>query len=272
MADWKELLAQWQQNIERKYPKLVGTKALLGVAAWYNRVLNELGDYTIEEAPMEDALWKVVHDDDGKHLRIERYDGTFFRVISVLCRKGKSTWLQPVLESIHSLMKVVLWGEEVEVPVYGLLMVIRDSEGKILLSIGQETMADTPKKAVVRLPLQASWGKILLMLAGKASDVSIEALMAIYDCQTVQELLALAVERGREPFEDLDRGWKNNVVWIMPTVQVGTELHEKLTSNGSMMWVDPLQWKIIKMSGLTGLHTVGPIDMMYTLDALKEYE
>lgn len=289
---WSETLANPWKNLAEAYPGLENRVDFLDLQTWFKNAVIQLPNFDIVDIPLENTVNEDSNSEGGKWIatyspaaetrgqisEIRRLDSQFFKLKGIKCIKsdpqtGKVNfeWTQPVLEGGETPLTVKLFGREIEVPVYGLLATIKDSEGHFLLTVGQEPMSENEKHSTVRLPVQASATKVALTIAGApGGDAGLAELMKIYGCKNMDEIVNKADDVLFECPEDLDRIIKHNLILVMPTIESRSDLHQDLISDSKRKWVTKEQLEMIALSGLANSHTTGCTDLAEKSARLRE--
>lgn len=232
---------------------------------WYFAQVDKLNDTKADPAPLTDVKdWVFQKTADGEQVEsISRRDGNFWRLRGQRTQIGDFIFAHPVKESIEIPMKVKLFGKEQIIPVFGILIVVRDTEGKYLMTVGQETTADFHKKAMIRLPVQGSQGKLdLIFNQGKQdADPNLERNLRIItgkDSLSPKDLIEYAMLNGDMGFpigaDDTNFEIKHNAAAVW-TVQSGSEKHVLLEKSGANMFLTKDQIEFASMAMLTNGHS-----------------
>lgn len=279
---WKNVLNDSEKNINSILPELVANSEIKELVDWYKKQADKLPKFESSEASLTDGQWKAdIIVPSGRDERINaadkildgldpelpvkkigRSDGLFYQVVGQTNNKGGFEWTQPVVAARETEMEVKVYNKERHLPINGILAIFADSEGKILMTVDQETTAETQNHAVIRLPVQASAGKIKMMKEGKTeADKNLANFLKIYNDGQIENLLDSAQAILPIPPEDLNLMIKHNLLLIMPPIDVGNELHSKLTSDGSRMWLSKKQMAAANVLNLTNGHTASAINL-----------
>jgi hypothetical protein len=252
------------------------------LSSWYLERMNLLPNIQIEESDLTNGVdWNLVanQSENGiQALRIEKADKSFYGIVGKKITKTDSngnklfSWEQPILEYSEKIIDIKILGKEKRIPVYGLLGLIRDSEGKILMTVDQEAVAETPKNSVIRLPIQASSGKIELLKAGKKeADRNLSNLMTFFPFENanIDDFISHAEIILPIPPEDTNLAIKHNILLVFPPVPVGSEIHKKLTEDGSRKFLSEKQIAMVTNSRITNSHTISSVKLFEDYLKLK---
>lgn len=279
---WKNVLNNSEQNISSILPELIANSEIENLMNWYKKQAEKLPQFESSEANLTDGQWKAdIVVPSGRDERIKaadqildgldpelpvkkigRSDGLFYQIIGQVNNKGGFEWTQPVVAAKETEIPVKVYNKERHLPVNGILAIFTDSEGKTLMTVDQEATAETQNHAVIRLPVQASAGKIKMMKEGKTeADKNLANFLKTYNGGQIEKLLDSAQAILPIPPEDLNLMIKHNLLLIMPTIDVSNELHSNLTSDGSRMWLSKKQMAAANVLNLTNGHTASAINL-----------
>lgn len=279
---WKKVLHNSEQNLRSVFTELPNNPEIEDLIHWYKEQAQKLPAFESLEADLTDGQWKadiVVPNERDERIKaadkildgltpdlqvkkIERSDGLFYQIVGQTNKKGGFEWTQPVVAARETEIPVKVYNKERNLPVNGILAIFTDSEGKVLMTVDQEATAETQNHAVIRLPVQASAGKIKMMKEGKTeADKNLANFLKIYNGGQVENLLDSARAVLPIPPEDLNLMIKHNLLLIMPSIDVEDELHLKLTSDGNRMWLSKKQMAAANILNLTNGHTASAINL-----------
>lgn len=262
----ENLLKEPWKNLEGLDPEIADSPAYREVREWYTQRTGMLPEFKERECSLTDGkMWKAEITPDGQVSRIARSDNLFFsiegRELSKIS-KGETlfSWKQPVWVSNETPLDVNIFGQKLNLPINGFLGVIRDTQGRILMTVDQEATAETPNHAIVRLAVQASAGKIALMRSGKPeADKQLADLLKIYSNGDIEGLLGKAEFMLPIPPEDTNRDIKHNLVLVMPPVESNSDLHIELEAGGLRKWLSREQLAMVNLARLTNSHTMAAV-------------
>ncbi len=277
---WRRILKDPWENLARTFPGIEKLDGFDELKEWFNKQVEKLDNFEVETIPLEETLnvessnqegkWiaasqSIAPETKGNVMEIRRLDSKFFSVKGIrvnttdpITGEKKSEWTQSILVGDETPLTLKIFGEKQPVPVYGMIISIKDSDGNYLVSVGQEPMSENEKNCTIRLAVQASGAKIANTITGaKGGDAGLLDLLKAYDCNNMDDLLEKANAILLEPPEDLDRIYKHNVIGIMPDVDQGSELHQRLVASGKRKWVSKAQFDMLALSGLANSHTTG---------------
>ena len=181
-------------------------------------------------------------------------------------------WRQPFKKSSEEIMKLSMLGEEVELPIFGVLGAIKDSEGRTLMTVGQEPTAETPNHAIIRLPIQASSGKINLMKEGNVdADRQLAEILGILDTD-IEGLFKQAEQVFPVSAGDTNMEIKHNVMVVLPTVESSTPEHKRLVEGESRKWLSPNQLAMAGVARTMNDHGLGAVQLLNSFTILADIE
>ncbi len=282
-TEWTRILETPWDNLVKFNSRLEKREDFVDIRDWYLEQARLANNFSLEPSTLENLsltrentqgeAWEPVYSTgektQGQIKEFKRYDSKFFRLVGVRCLvtdpetgEVRASWHQPILQGEEVPFRAKIFGEKVEVPVYGLLALIVDSAGNYLLTTGQEAASENNKHLVVRMPIQASTSKVAFTEAGDSrGDKGLAELMKSYGCDKMSQVMDMAQEVLMETPSDPDRIFKHNLIMIMPPVLIGSEQHQKLTAGGKRKWVSREQFDMIVTAGLTNSPTEVTIDM-----------
>ena len=277
---WGNYLQNPLEKLARAYPEISENSEFQELSSWYKERASALPNFEVKKAPLTDGETWVPNLDAQENVEsITRPDGKFYSIEGRTFTKkdpdGKIMfqWNQPVIVSRETPMTVKLFNEKLTLPIHGLLGVIKDSEGRMLTTVDQEAMAETPNHAIVRLPIQASASKIAIMLEENPNaDKQLSDLLKIYPHQNanIKDLLTMAEHILPIAPEDTNRDLKHNLVLVLPKVESSSEQHTLLEDNGKRKWLTPQQLSMVNISRITNSHTVAAISVSKDAILLQE--
>ena len=278
---WRTVLSSPWENLTSHNPNIEKRPDFIDLQQWYDTQTGLLPKFEVTDSSLEDAAWNsvfsILPETKGKVLEIKRFDNEFYKIVGAHCIKTDPTtgkiifeWNQPVLLYKEKPLNVTMFGKEVNLPIFGLLAVIKDSNGNLLMTIDQEVTSENKNRSLIRLPIQASSGKIAQMVAGNLyADKNLADLMQIYDCSSFDQLLNTAEEILPIAPEDTNRDLKHNIALLMPKIEYGSKLHKKLVSDGKRKWLTQEQWDMVVLARLTNSHTAACVNLSEKSERLK---
>lgn len=277
---WGNYLQNPLENLKQAYPEVSKNPEYQELNSWYKERVAALPKFEVGESPLTDGeSWLPKFDEQGNIESIARSDGKFYKFEGrTFTKRGPDgkilfQWNQPITVSRETPMTVKLFDKELTLPVHGLLGVIKDSEGRLLTTVDQEAVAETPNHAIVRLPIQASASKIAVMMGENPNaDKQLSDLLKIYPHQNanIKDLLTIAENTLPIAPEDTNRDLKHNLVLVLPEVDSSSEQHTLLEDNGKRKWLTPQQLAMVNLSRITNSHTIAAIRVGEDANVLKE--
>ena len=280
VENWSNYLQKPLENLTKTYPEISAISEFQELNSWYQERVNALPTFESRKSSLTDGkYWLPTLNQQGGIESIGRSDGKFYTFEGrTFTKKGPDgsvlfEWNQPVTVSKETPMTVKLSGEKLTIPVHGLLGVIKDSEGRLLTTIDQEAVAETPNHAIVRLPIQASASKIAVMMKENPhADKQLSDLLKIYPQpdSKIEDLLTIAKYVLPIAPEDTNRDLKHNLVLVLPEVDSSSEQHSLLEDGGKRKWLTPQQLAMVNIARITNSHTVAAISVSQDAISLQK--
>lgn len=146
-------------------------------------------------------------------------------------------------------------GQE-SVKISGFIGIIKNEEGKILLSLAQEPFAHSPKKVICRTPFQTSAAKLQGILDGKRElDPQLfDLISSISPGKNPDEIFKMGIlDVFSLPYADANRIDATNIGFSIQVKE--PELVKKLENNGQNRWCSPQEISALAKAGLLNGHT-----------------
>jgi hypothetical protein len=154
----------YQKFIQQKVEAL-NTPEYHDVYAWYKERVEAMPEMETSPAPLTDGdKWKYTETEDGE---IDEIRSGFFSMEGRAVKTPTFSWNQPGIIAAEAPMDLPTPEGNYALETSGFVGVMRDVDGNVLLSVGQEPLAQTPKKALVRTPFQTSVAKLQGLLNGQ---------------------------------------------------------------------------------------------------------
>lgn len=173
---------------------------------------------------------------------------------------SKVQWNQGGIKQSETPVTIPTPEGPISMDVSGFVGVIQDRDGNVLMSIGQEPYAQSPKKALVRTPYQTSAAKLQGLMEGKTElDPGLaNAINILGRGKTPAQMFA---DGDFTPFPlapaDPNRIQATNI-GFSHTVR-DTEIHRQLVEDGKMRWCKPSEVKALTKAGLVNGHTAAAV-------------
>lgn len=252
-----------QFSREQAAEKILGSPELAGVKQWYQERLLTFPEYEVANAPLTDGTnWKADLTTEGQ---VNQVDGAFFTLqgqkITITKPDGSTMgWTQPgMLQKEGSAVVETDEGEQ-EITASGFVGVVKDNQGNILLTFGQEPEALTPKKVLARTPIQTSASKLASILAG---DTAKDKAMYDFMVQVTgsEDISGFFREHAEDlfplPYADANRIQATNIGFL--TVIDDPAMHEAVTKNGQNRWCSPKEVSGLAKAGILNGHTASAV-------------
>ena len=250
-----------QNNPETGYQKYIqqrvealNTPEFNAVYSWYKERLDSLPEMETHQAPLTDGdKWKHSKTPEGE---INEIRSGFFSMEGRAVKTPSFSWNQPGIIAAETSIGLPTPDGVQNLEVSGFVGIIRDTEGNVLLSVGQEPLAQTPKKALIRTPFQTSATKLQGLMNGqKELDPNLANILdQIGNGKPITEMFASGeVETFPLAPADPNRIQATNIGFAM-TVSDST-LREKLTNEGKNRWCTPNETKALTKAGVVNGHT-----------------
>ncbi|KKQ34731.1 MAG: hypothetical protein US51_C0029G0003 [Microgenomates group bacterium GW2011_GWA2_37_6] len=234
-----------------------------GLRTWYEERLVSFPEYTVTDANLTDGTnWKAALTVEGQ---VEFVDGAFFTLKGqriTITKPDRSTfgWDQPGL--IQKEGKVTVETDEgaEEITASGFVGVVKDADGNILLTLGQEPFAKTPKNVLARTPIQTSASKLASILDGDtAKDAAMyEFMSTVTGSEDVSGFFAAhAQDMFPPPYADANRIQATNIGFT--TTISDPAMREAVTKNGQNRWCTPNEVARLAKAGILNGHTAAAV-------------
>lgn len=297
---WSEYLADPWSSLEQINTAIYNSREIGKLMGWYEDRVRRLPYMDEEDGPLTDGEnWKAEfvipgffkrskealklllgRHPDLQVQKVFRPDDTFYVIVGRKFTKYKDItrkevlfeWNQPVMIAREVLTEANILEEDLRIPVNGFLGTIRDTQGRMLMTVDQEATAETPNHAIVRLAVQASAGKIALMRGGMPeADKGLSELLKIYPGGDIEKLLDMAEFIMPIPPEDTNRDIKHNLLLFMPPIDTDSPLHSQLVEDGTRMWLSEVQLEAINAARLTSNHTITAVTLDRDVRLLRDF-
>lgn len=232
---------------------------------WYQERLANLGEIEVTRSAVTGAGgWNKELTPEGE---VDRIAGAFFTVdgFDVIVRNPDGSrrfgWHQPGLVNAESPINLPSPEGNQEMNVSGFVGVIMDPERNVLLTVTQEPLADTPKRALARTPFQTSATKLQGLLDGKdeLDPTLADLLKKVGDGKAINEMFASGdVDVFPLALADANRISATNIGFGI-TIQDET-LRDSLAADGRNRWCNNDEVRALKRAGLLNSHTASAID------------
>lgn len=232
-----------------------------GLHQWVNESIARLPEMDVRQSPLTNDKWKA--ETSAIPGEIERIKGSFFTIEGVHVATPAFSWNQPAIQQSTGSVEIPTPEGLMKADISGIVGIIQDASGNVLLTMGQEPLADTPKHALVRTPMQTSATKFADIMNGDVKkDPAFVALL--------EKLF------GENPFEAFKQYLTSGDVRVWPlaapdanrlrSLNIGitftvadAKKQEALVADGKNRWVSKDEIKALELSGLLNGHTVAAI-------------
>jgi hypothetical protein len=230
-----------------------------GAVAWYKERLAALPEMAVTDTELTGkGGWGKEMTPGGE---VERITGAFFDIpgqqISVTRPDGSTAgWNQPGIVQKEIPVTLPTPDGDVSMDASGFVGLLRDPEGNVLLTVGQEPLANTDKKALVRTPFQTSAAKLNALLEGDtAKDPNLAGVLEkVGQGRPITDLFASGeVDTFPLAPADPNRIAATNVGFSL-TVR-DENVREELTAGGANRWCSPAEVKGLIRAGVVNGHT-----------------
>ncbi len=221
----------------------------------------------ITETNVTDGQWKAELMETPEGMQVKRIVGAHFTIdgrhTQVLNPDGttKFEWNQPAPENSSSQITLPLPDGPQTMMVSGFVGALMDTEGKVLLTVAQETLAKTPKRALIRTPFQTSATKLQGLIDGKDElDPKLaDLLKRIGGGKPIDQMFSLG-DIDVFPLQEADanRIGASNIGFGI--VIKDPDLQQSLAANGQNRWCSEGEISALKRAGLLNSHSASAID------------
>jgi hypothetical protein len=228
---------------------------MAGVASWYRESLKTFGEEVEESAPLTDGKqWKKELTTDGE---INKVDGAFFTLEGQTITRYNldgtvaTRWTQPKLSQKEGEVNIPSSEGQEKVKISGFVGIIKDNNDNILLTLGQEAFALTPKKVLAKTPTQTSAVKLQGIIEGKRElDPGLyDLIKTISPDKNPDEIFRMGIlDVFPLPYADANRIGATNIGFTMCIKD--DLLIEKLKNNGKNRWCTLTETKALAKAGL----------------------
>ncbi len=254
------------QRAENSYAAFVASSVdrltapdIIGVRDWYKERVARLPEMTVASTELTGkGGWGKEMTDSGE---VSKITGAFFDIpgqqISVTKPDGTTFgWNQPGIIQSETPITLPTPEGEITMNASGFVGLLRDPEGNVLLTVGQEPLAQTDKKALVRTPFQTSAAKLQGLLAGdRAKDPNLASVIdMIGNGQPISDLFASgAIETFPLAPADPNRISATNIGFVMEVADQA--VRDELVADKANRWCNPAEVKALIRSGVVNGHT-----------------
>ena len=225
------------------------------LVTWYQERLASIGEMTLEEDNVTDGQnWKAELTKEGE---VKEISGAFFKVRGTKVTRHhpdgtvQSSWTQPGIHQVETELVMPTRNGEMKVKLSGLVGIVRDVAGNVLLTVAQEPYARAPKNALFKTPFQTSATKFAALLAGdKEKDPNMyDLLVKIGGSEDIAAMFAgEKVDSFPLPYADANRIDATNYGFAVTVSD--PDLRETLKNNGQNRWCTPAEVREIMRAGL----------------------
>lgn len=243
----------YQTYIQQRVEAL-NTPENQGVYAWYKERVDALPEMETTPAPLTDGdKWKHTKTPEGE---INDIRSGFFSMEGRTVKTPTFSWNQPGIIAAETSINLPTPEGNQALEVSGFVGIIRDTEGNVLLSVGQEPLAQTPKKALVRTPFQTSAAKLQGLLNGQRElDPNLASILEkVGNGRPITDMFATGeVETFPLAPADPNRIQATNIGFAMTVTS--SEIRDSLTNDGKNRWCTPNEAKALTKTGVVNGHT-----------------
>ncbi|HSX09632.1 MAG TPA: hypothetical protein VLF93_05745 [Candidatus Saccharimonadales bacterium] len=248
-----------RRTVERKLA------AFPGLGRWYGERVSALSAMTVSRVPLTgEGGWGYEATDSGRE--INKITSGFFDVNGYYVDTGRRkedgspiAWTQAGIEQKESEVTIPTPDGTVTMNASGLVGIIKDDKGRILLSVEQEPFIDIFNHTAARTPFQTSASKLDGIIKGnKDLDKNLsEVFDIIGEGKTPSELFQSGeVEVFRLAYADANRIKATNLGFT--TVVRDAEKQKQLEANGRR-WCTAEEVQALAAAGLVNGHTLAAV-------------
>lgn len=254
----QETETNYQKYIKGKMENLKNNPETQAVYSWFTERVSALPEMKTEEAPLTDGeQWTHTKTETSE---IQRISSKFFSIEGRSIQTPSFSWNQPGIIAEETPINLPAEQNVEEMDVSGFVGVIRDSEGNVLLTVGQEPLAQTPKKALVRTPFQTSAAKLQGIIDGNfALDQNLATLLQkvgnekpIADMFTSGDIETFPLSPA-----DPNRIQATNMGFSL-TIADQT-VRDSLVNDGKNRWCSLAEAKALSRAGVVNGHTASAL-------------
>lgn len=224
---------------------------------WVTESVTRLPEMDVREVPLTNDKWQAELTEVPGQIR--RIRGAFFTIDGARITTPAFSWDQPGIQQTTNVVELPTPEGMISADVSGIVGVIQDTKGRVLLTMGQEPFSDTPKHGIVRTPLQTSATKFADLMNGDAKKDPaftklLETLFGDNVFDSFKEYLASgSVNVWLLGPADANRLHSRNI-GIAFTVDDEAK-QEALVADGKNRWVSKEEQKALELAGLLNGHT-----------------
>ena len=243
----------YQKFIQQKVEAL-NTPEYHDVYAWYKERVEAMPEMETSPAPLTDGdKWKYTETEDGE---IDEIRSGFFSMEGRAVKTPTFSWNQPGIIATEAPMDLPTPEGNYALETSGFVGVMRDVDGNVLLSVGQEPLAQTPKKALVRTPFQTSVAKLQGLLNGQRElDLTLaDILEKVGNGKPITDMFTTGeVETFPLAPADPNRIQATNIGFAMVVTDPG--IRDSLVVDGKNRWCTSGEAKALAKAGVVNGHT-----------------
>ncbi len=249
--------------VARQQERLLNTPEMAGVRDWYKERAARLPEMEVTDTALTGkGGWGHEMTPEGN---VDRVKGAFFEIpgqqITITKSDGSTMgWNQPgIVQKETSITLPSPYGE-MTLDASGFVGILQDMEGKVLLTVGQEPLANTDKKALARTPFQTSAAKLQALMEGDTSkDPNLAGVLEkVGGGRPVSELFAAGdVDTFPLAPADPNRIAATNIGFSMKVQD--SEIAKALEADGANRWCTREEAKALTKTGLVNGHTAAAL-------------
>jgi hypothetical protein len=227
------------------------------VYAWLKDRLSHLPEMKVSAASVtEGDKWKHTMTPEGQ---VQQIQGAHFTVEGRNVQTPSFSWSQPGVINTETGINLPTPQGVQRIDASGFVGVIRDAEGNVLLTVGQEPLAQTPNKAVVKTPFQTSATKLQGLIQGqKELDPNLAEVFSKVSNKPIAEMFSSGdITTFALPPADANRIQATNMGFALTVSDA--EVRESLVSEGKNRWCTPDEAKALARAGIVNGHTAAAL-------------
>ena len=253
----------YQTFLARRVERELGSPKFRDLANWFSGRMQALPDMYTEPTPLTGkGGWSYEATPDGT--QVDKIVSGFFEFKGDLVHTGKQkddgtevTWNQGGIHQAESSVTLPTPEGDFGMDASGFVGMIQDDKGNMLLSVGQEPYAKSPKRALARTPFQTSAKKLQGLLEGnKDLDPGLARTMDIIGQGRTPQQLFKDGTFNAFPLAaaDANRIAATNIGFVH-TVK-DEKIKKALESDGANRWCTPDEVSALIRAGLVNGHTI----------------
>lgn len=230
------------------------------LSGWLSERIRTLPEMQVAKSPLTNEKWKAQMAEGGE---VEQINGSFFTVEGVRVQTPKFSWDQPSVQQTGTILELSTPDGAISAQVSGIVGVIKDNEGNILVTVGQEPLSDGPNHAVVKTPLQTSATKFMDVKNGETQkDTNMVAfLTTLYGDNAFDAFLAHIASGEVEVFPlasaDANRIHATNIGIAITLADEAKK--QALVADGTNRWISKAEYEGLIKTGLLNGHTIAAV-------------